>query len=298
MQLALVRTFVLVAEAQSFTAAAKALRVPTSSVSRSVSRLERELGSRLFERTTRRTMLSAAGRAYYEHARQALRELEQGEARVAEILGKPRGQVRLTIPIHLDSGFLASQLVAFSNAYPQVTVLVAPSNRWLDLNADGFDLALRVQQTAESELALRELGRFHAWLVSSPTYLKAQGTPRRPSDLQRHVFVNLQSERYPLRLLGPSGLETVEVGGPLAANDMHFARQLVERGGGIGPLIFSPGDQPCLPDGLIRVLPDYVVEGPRLFLASTSRKTLPLRVRLLRDFLVDQYSRRGSASAL
>lgn len=292
MKLALVRTFVQVAEAQSFTAAAKTLRVPTSSVSRSVSRLESELGARLFERSTRRTRLSAAGRAYYEHARQALQELDEGEARVAETLGQPRGKVRLTIPIHLDAGFLASQLVAFSKLYPEVTVLVAPSNRWLDLNTEGFDLALRVQQVTDSELALREVGRFHAWLVSSPAYLKLHGIPRRPSDLARHVCVNLQNERYPLRLLGPHGIETIEVGGPLAANDMHFARQLVEQGAGIGPLIFAPGEQPRLPDGLVRVLPDHVIEGPRLFLASTSRKTQPLRVRLLRDFLVDAYAQR------
>jgi DNA-binding transcriptional LysR family regulator len=293
MQLSLVRTFVLVAETQSFTAAAKVLRVPTSSVSRSVARLESELGSRLFERTTRRSELSAAGRAYYDHARQALRELDEGQARVAEVLGKPRGAVRLTIPVHLDSGFLASLLVEFSKAYPQVTVLVAPSNRWVDLNADGFDLALRVQQSADSDLALRQLGRFHAWLVSSPSYLALRGTPRQPKDLARHVCVNLQSERHSLRLLGPNGVETVEVTGPLAANDMHFARQLVEQGAGIGPLIFSPGEPAQNAPGLVRVLPDYTVEGPGLFLASSSRKTLPLRVRLLRDFLVSAYSGRS-----
>lgn len=292
--LALVRTFLLVAEAQSFTAAAKTLGVPTSSVSRSVSRLENDLGAQLFDRTTRRTTLSAAGRAYYEHARQALLSLEEGQTRVAEVTGKPRGDVRLTIPIHLDSGFLASQLVAFSSSYPQVRVFVAPTNRWLDLKDDEIDLALRVQQTAESELELRELGQFHAWLVSSPRYLEAHGIPRRPSDLARHACVNLQAERYPLRLLGPSGIETVEVGGPLAANDMHFSRQLVEQGAGIGPLIFSPGDRPKLVEGLVRVLPDYVVEGPRLFLASASRRTLPLRVRLLRDFLVAAYARMRS----
>jgi DNA-binding transcriptional LysR family regulator len=290
MQLSLVRTFVLVAEAQSFTAAAKALGVPTSSVSRSVSRLESELGSRLFERTTRRTALSTAGRVYYEHARQALRALEEGQTRVAEVLGQPRGEVRLTIPIHLDSGFLASQLVAFSNRYRQVRVFVAPTNRWLDLNDDHFDLALRAQEAAGSDPAFRELGHFHAWLVSSPRYIEAHGMPQKPEDLARHVCINLRAKRYPLRLLGPRGIETVEVGGSLSANDMHFARQLVEQGAGIGPMIFSPGDRPRLSEGLVRVLPDHVVEGPRLFLVSASRSKLPLRVRLLRDFLVDAYS--------
>lgn len=160
MNLTLVRAFVAVAEARSFTAAAKALDVPTSSVSRAVTRIEDALRTKLFERTTRKTALSAAGRVYYEHARQALDALEEGESRVSELLGQPRGEVKLTVPINLDSGFLARQLVAFSRAYPQVRLAVVPTNRWVDMSEEGFDLALRVQQkSADSPLALRELGR-------------------------------------------------------------------------------------------------------------------------------------------
>lgn len=78
--------------------------------------------------------------------------------------------------------------------------------------------------------------------------------------------------------------------GPVIANDMQLARQLVEQGAGIGPFVFSPGDRPALGSSLVRVLPDYVVEGPKLFVASTSRKSQPLRVRLLRQFLIDAYA--------
>lgn len=293
MNLSLLHTFVQVAEARSFTGAAHRLGVPTSSVSRSITRLEKELGTRLFERTTRRTVLTAAGRVYHEHARRALDELTQGQERVGDVLGQPRGEVRLTIPIHLDEGFLASQLVSFAAAYPQVKLMVVPTNRRVDPSEEQFDMALRVQQDgSDPALALRELGRFHAWLVASPAYLKKHGRPGKPRDLSRHACVNLQAYRYSLRLLGPRGTEVVEVSGGLAANDMHFARQLVEQGAGIGPLIFAPGEQPRIGPGLVRVLPDHVVEGPRLFLGVAARKTLPLRVRLLRDFLAEAYARR------
>lgn len=292
MNLALVRAFVAVAEARSFTAAAKALGVPTSSVSRAVTRLEDALRTKLFERTTRKTALSAAGRVYYEHARQALHALEEGESRVSELLGQPRGEVKLTVPINLDSGFLARQLVSFSREYPQVRLMVVPTNRWVDMNEEGFDLALRVQQKSDdSALVLRELGAFHAWLVASPDYLKTHGRPRHPRDLAQHLFVNLQSYRFALRLIGPRGTETVEASGPVIANDMHLVRQLVEQGAGIGPLIFPPGDRASLGKSLVRVLPDYVIEGPRLFVATTSRKSLPLRVTLLREFLINAYAR-------
>lgn len=293
MNVSLLRTFLLVAELSSFTAAAKRLRAPTSSVSRSITRLERELGTKLFERTTRRTVLTAAGRVYREHARRALDELQEGEERVADALGKPRGEVRVTVPIHLDDGFLAGKLVSFAHAYPQVRLMVVPTNRRVDAGQEGFDVALRIQRDADDPaLALRELGRFHAWLVASPAYLKKHGRPRTPRDLSRHACVNLQSYQHPLRLLGPSGPEVVEVSGTLAANDVHFVRQLVEQGAGIGPLIFAPGESARLGPELVRVLPGHVVEGPRLFLGVASRKSLPLRVRLLRDFLVEAYAHR------
>jgi DNA-binding transcriptional LysR family regulator len=298
MNLTLVRAFVAVAEARSFTAAAKVLEVPTSSVSRAVTRLEEALRTKLFERTTRKTALSAAGRVYYEHARTALSALQEGESRVSELLGQPRGEVKLTVPINLDSGFLARQLVAFSRVYPQLRLRVVPTNRWVDMSEEGFDLALRVQQkSAESAVALRELGRFHAWLVASPRYLQSHDKPRSVRELSRHACVNMQSYSVTLRLIGPHGLETVEVFGPVIANDMHLARQLVEQGAGIGPLVFSPGDRPALGKSLVRVLPDYVVEGPRLYVASTSRKSQPLRVALLREFLINAYARVDSGTA-
>lgn len=291
MNLTLVRTFVAVAEARSFTAAAKALGVPTSSVSRAITRLEEELGTKLFERTTRTTSLSAAGRVYDEHARQALRALAEGEARVSDLVGQPRGDVNLTVPVNLDGGFLARQLVAFVAAYPQVRLNVVPTNDRVDLSDGRYDLALRVQQQSDdASLVLRELGAFHAWLVASPEYLRSHGTPRHPRDLAHHRCVNLQTYDFPIRLSGPRGIETVDVGGPIIANDLHMTRQLVEQGAGIGPLIFSPGDRTELGASLVRVLPTYVVVGPRLFIASTSRKSQPLRVRLLREHLIHAYA--------
>jgi DNA-binding transcriptional LysR family regulator len=195
------------------------------------------------------------------------------------------------VPVNLDSGFLARQLVAFSRAYPQVRLNVVPTNRRVDMGDEGFDLALRVQpKSVDSPLVMRELGVFHAWLVTSPGYLQSHGKPRYPRDLARHLVVNMQSYSHALRLIGPRGVETSEVSGPICANDMHMARQLVEQGAGIGPFVFSPGDRPTLGKSLVRVLPDYIVEGPRLFVATTSRKSQPLRVRLLRAFLVSAYA--------
>jgi DNA-binding transcriptional LysR family regulator len=298
MDLNLARTFVLVAEARSFTAAARSLGVPTSSASRAVGRLEAALGTRLFVRSTRKTSLTASGRVFFEHARKALAELDDGERRVGELLGQPRGELRLTVPGNLDGGYLARQLVAFAQIHPQLRLTVVPTNRKVDLEEEGFDLALRVEQKSlDSTLALHELGRFHAWLVAAPAYLARRGRPKRPQDLASHDCVGLRPEkglsRWPL--LGPRGIETVEVSGPIATDDMQLARQLVEGGAGIGTLIFAPGARALLEPGLVRVLPQYIVQGPGLHVATTSRKNLPLRVRLLREFLINAYAQSASA---
>lgn len=293
MDLNLARTFVLVAEARSFTAAAKVLGVPTSSVSRAVVRLERALGTKLCVRSTRKTTLTASGRLYFEHARRAVSELGDGERRIGELLGQPRGEIRLTIPTNLDDGFFARQIVAFAQAHTQVQVTVVPSNRKLDLDEEGFDLALRAEQkSAGADLLLHELGQFHAWLVAAPSYLARRGRPKRAQDLAHHDCVGMRPHKgistWPLS--GPRGVETVEVRGPVAADDMQLAQQLVEHGAGIGTLIFAPGMRTTLHRGLVRVLPAYIVQGPRLYVATTSKKNLPLRVTLLREFLINAYA--------
>jgi DNA-binding transcriptional LysR family regulator len=293
MDLNLARAFVLVAEARSFTAAAKSLGVPTSSVSRAMVRLETQLRTKLFIRTTRRTSLTAPGRVFFEHACKAVGELTEGERRVSELLGQPRGELRLTLPTNLDDGFLAGQLVTFAQAHPQVQLTVVPTNRKVDLVEEDFDLALRVEQDAkDSPLLLHELGRFHAWLAASPSYLARRGRPRRPQDLANHDCVGMRPEKGLTRwpLLGPRGLEPVDVRGPIAADDMQLALQLVQGGAGIGTVVFAPGASPSLDPRLVRVLPDYIVQGPGLFLATIAKKNLPLRVSLFREFLIGAYA--------
>lgn len=293
MDLNLARTFVLVAEARSFTAAAKLLGVPTSSVSRAVMRLESDLGMKLFVRSTRKTSLTAPGRVFFEHACKAIKELAEGERRIGELLGLPRGEIRLTVPATLDDGFLARQLVVFGQAHPQLQLTVVATNRKVDLVDEGFDLALRVEQgSKDSPLLLHELGRFHAWLAAAPSYLTRRGRPKRPADLANHDCIGMRPQkglsRWPLH--GPRGIETVDVRGPIAADDMQLAQQLVRCGAGIGTIVFAPGAHGSLDPGLVRVLPEYIVQGPGLFVATTSRKNLPLRVSLFRDFLINAYA--------
>jgi len=289
-------TFAKVAETRSFSRAAKALRLRVSSVSRAVARLEAELGAQLFERTTRRTELTAAGRAYYQSVRRALDELADGERRVADLQSDPHGEVRLTVPSDFDEGFLAARLAVFARTHPGIHLTVMVTNRTVDLAAEGLDLAVRVAgRLADSELVARKLGAFHAWLVASTEYLARRGAPARPADLAQHDCIIGPSADGSAQwvLRGPRGAESVTVRGPIAADSMAFMRRLVLGGAGIGVLPHAPRSAAIADGRLVRVLPEHVMPGPGLYLVSRAARRLPARVALLRAFLIDAY---GAAS--
>ena len=145
-----IRLFVRVAEAGSFTAAARLSALPKSSVSRAVAALERDLAVQLIQRTTRRLLLTEAGRAYYESVSRALSGIDEAAAAVSELQDAPRGPVRITAPADLGQWLLAPILVRFARRYPEVHLEVSLTQRLVDLVHEGFDLALRVGRLADS----------------------------------------------------------------------------------------------------------------------------------------------------
>lgn len=293
MNLAHVHAFVEVVRQKSFSAAARRLDVPTSSVSRAVARLERDLSGKLFERTTRHVALTPLGQAFHEHATRALAELAEGERRVQELTREPRGEVRLSIPTDLDDGFFARTLARFTAEHPRIRVACVIDNRYVDLVAEGFDLALRVaDELPDSSLVARQLGAYQAWLVASPAYLARRGTPKRVSELAQHdcVLTHGRDGVAHWTLKGPRGEETVAVEGRAVAGDLHFARELVRGGAGIGIVALPPPDHlPPEATDLVRVLPHHVLAAPKLFLVAPSARRLPSRVALLREHLLRAY---------
>jgi DNA-binding transcriptional LysR family regulator len=292
MDLNLVRTFSRVVETQSFTAAARSLGLPKSSVSRAVSRLEEELGTRLFERTTRQLKLTITGRAYYDGAARALAALTEAEHQVAESQGEPRGTVRLTVPVGADRGFLSDVVADFVKHYPAIRVDVSFTNRVVDLVGEGFDIALRGArngQLAGSSLIARKVAQLSLWLMAAPSYLKNRRAPRRPADLKTHdlvLFGPLGSGKN-YELMGPNGLEPLEISGALSSDDFLFVRELVLRGAGVTLMV--PRIDDLRNGSLVRVLPDYEVPDLSLSLVLPSNRHLPRRVALFRDALVEGF---------
>lgn len=288
-----VTAFVRVMESGSFTAAARELGLPKSSVSRRVSALETALRVRLLQRSTRQLVLTEAGRLYFERARAALRGLSDAKVAVTDLSHEIAGPIRFTAGGD-NTGLIASLLAEFLARYPKIQIDVVMTPRRVDLVAEGFDLALRAGPLVDSALIARRLGRTELGLFASQAYLRKAGRPKNVADLARHRFVLLGEphEREHLRLTGPDGEQNVKIWGPLVVHEMSFAVDAIATGIGIGLVpdtylgwMIKGGMGRSGGRDLVRLLPDHGVVGSELSLVSPSTAYEPTRVGLLRDFL-------------
>lgn len=178
--------FCLAAEHESFTLAAQAAGLNPAAVSRAIARLEGRLGVRLFVRSTRRIHLTSGGRAYFEHCRQALALLRDGESRVTGEQQAPSGVLRISVASPYGHYRVLPLLPRFRSRYPKVEFEVHMGNRNIDFTAEDFDLAIRGRTQPDSTLVARKLEDAELVLVAAPSYLKRAGTPRSLDELAGH----------------------------------------------------------------------------------------------------------------
>ncbi|NZA26200.1 LysR family transcriptional regulator [Luteimonas sp. SJ-92] len=184
--------FVKVVELGSFISAARALRLPKTTVSRKVQELETRLGAQLLHRTTRKLGLTEAGNIYYEHCQRIARDLDEAESAVTQLQAGPRGWLRLTAPYSLGIERIAPLLGEFHARHPEVRVEMLLSNESLDLIDREIDVALRVGDLPDSNLVARRLSTFRTQVYASPNYIARHGEPLHPDDLQHHRTLGMQ----------------------------------------------------------------------------------------------------------
>lgn len=284
-----VAVFVEVVERGSFTKAAASLALPKSSVSRSVARLESELGATLLRRTTRKIALTDAGREWFERARRALVELEDAGAAASHDERDPHGIVRLTAPP--DAGrALVDVLARFAERYPRVHVELIVTSRRLDLIEERIDLALRAGRLSDSSLIARKLFETELRLYGAPSYLERRGRPKSLADLADHDVVLFRGVRgrSTLALEGPHGKTKLDVTGPISADDFAIVVEALLAGMGVGLAPDAWIQEPILAGRLEHVLPKWSGRGGAIHLVHPGTRALPERVRLLRDFLVEE----------
>lgn len=290
-------TFVRVAEVGSFTRAAEALGLPPSSVSRSVAKLEDELGIVLLERTTRRVALTEAGRAYFERAREALAGLAEANSLALDAAQQVHGVVRIAMPVEVGAG-AGSLLASFLAAHPRIRVELTFTSRGAELVGDLVDIAIAIGRLPDSSLVTRRLGNGTAKLYAAPAYIKRAGQPRRIADLAKHAAVATRAmggETH-WELTGPNGSEHVGVEARIVGDGIAFLTDAALSGLGIAILPTWLAERHIRDNELVPVLPKYSLEMPLHILTHGSRH-LPRRVMLVRDFLLGAMSQQCTKHA-
>ena len=181
--------FVAVCDAEGFAPAARRLGVSPSAVSRLVADLEKHLGIRLLQRTTRAVSLTDAGARYLERARRVLADVEEAEASAEADRAAPAGRLVVTAPVGFGRLHVGPLVCAYMIRFPEVVVDLQLTNRTVNLVDEGVDVALRIGEMSDSSLVARRVGTTRRVLVASPGYLKEHGRPGKPGDLVHHNVI-------------------------------------------------------------------------------------------------------------
>lgn len=281
--------FHCVVKHSSYAKAADELSLSPSGVSRIVSRLEERLGARLVQRTTRKLSLTEAGAAFHARTVQILVDLADAEAEVQETALRPRGRIRVSVPVAFGQSFIAPLLDQLLHVYPELTVDLNLTDRFIDLIDEGMDLAIRIGSLSDSRLIARRLCTNHRVLVASADYLKKRGVPTHPSELSEHECVLFNSFARPRewKLLGPEGPVTVNISGRMASNNAGVVASSATRGHGITVGATVVVHQALRSGELLRVLPEWEFESTAIFAVYPSARQLSTKVRATVDFLAE-----------
>jgi DNA-binding transcriptional LysR family regulator len=280
--------FEAVARTASFTAAARELGLPKSTVSRAIAGLEEELDVQLVVRTTRRVSLNAAGTALYDRIAPLLRQVGAALGEIPEREEQPSGVLRITAPVDLGVLFLAEAVTRYTARHPAVTVELHLTGRVVDLVAEKFDLALRVgERLRDSTLVARKVAAISFRIYASPHYLARRGTPRTDAELAAHDWVVFRGGPQKLRPVGSK--EVVGVAGRerIVCDDLLFVRDAVRAGAGVGLLPTFMAEPDVLAGGLVRVLPRREQVVGHLHVVTPAAKHVPAKVTAFRDLVVE-----------
>lgn len=279
--------FTKAVDARSLARAAAELGVPRATVSRRLARLEERLGVRLLRRTSRMLAMTEAGEAFYAHARLILDAVSQAEASVSQSTTEVRGSVRVSVPPMISPSFHA-MTCAFARRHPGVRLHVHASNQYVDLQREGYDVALRASADLEPGLIARTLVRVPMLAVASPAYLASRGTPRTARDLRDHSLLlgfvrgELTQTHWPL-----IGGDKIHVEGHFSSNDILLLRDAALDGLGIALLPRLIMLQPLERGDLVHVLAGIVGVDTRLAVVYPERQFVPAAVRAFVDAVVE-----------
>ncbi|QCA06286.1 LysR family transcriptional regulator [Pantoea vagans] len=296
-KLTAIQTFIRVAEAGSFSAAARQNGMKQSAVSQQIAALEEALGVVLLHRTTRKMALTEQGHHYLQQVRQLLGAMQELEQQLRPGSQPLHGRLYIQLPSGIGQR-LMPHLIAFQQAHPALRLNIALEDRLSDLVAEGVDVAIRLSESPPAMLAARSLATVETVLVASPEWIARNGTLQTPDDLMRHPHIRFSgiATDAPLHLVSESMRISVPVESVFRSNNSDALMQALEAGLGIGGLQTLPGADALASGRLVRVLPDWRLPDRYLYAVFPDARFIPDKVRKLVGRLsevVEQGTRRN-----
>jgi DNA-binding transcriptional LysR family regulator len=275
--------FVKVVEMGSFTAVANHLNTTVGNVSRAVALLEEGLDTRLLQRSTRRLVVTDAGRRFYERTVEVLTDIEQAEAEARDALLEPRGTLRVHAVPGLGRQLMTRAILAFRRQYPHVSVDLLLSQRMPNLLEEQLDIAVVITRTLpDSAYVSQKIGVSHCLLAASPAYLERHPPPERPEDLVDHACIQLNTVDYApdeWQLHSLAGNATYRLVGPhFSVNDMEAMGVALREGAGIGLLAAFAAIDDLRNGSLVRVLSSYHTQERSVYAMYSSRQHVDAKI--------------------
>ncbi len=285
--------FVRVVDSNGFSAAAPALGLSPSAVSKLITRLESRLGVRLLQRTTRSLHLTQEGEVFYAAARRIVSDIEALESQLVGQSATPSGLLRVTTSLAFSTHQLAPVLSEFLARHPLVQVELLPTDRVVDMVEEGVDVAIRIGRLADTSFMARKIGEDRRLICAAPAYLARHGTPQRPDDLARHNCIVSRERaylnRWPFKIDGK--VVEVEVAGRVGVNEGETQMQLALQGIGIVRLTRLTMAQAIREGRLVPLLGAYSADEPvAIHAVYPHRRHLAPKVPAFVNFLIEKFT--------
>ncbi len=251
--------FVKTVDSGSMAAASRRMDCSRAQISKMLAELERTLGVRLMERTTRSQKLTPSGEVFYQQALRVLAELDATEHALQGVIAIPRGVVRISAPVTFGRMHLAPLLSDVASRYPELDCELVLSDQLVNVADEGYDLAIRLTDKPPEDLVAKKLAEVRRLICASPAYLERSGWPKVPKDLVKHCcFAYLHAKTMSeWRLSGPRGVETVPIRGKFQVNHIETVMSAALQGDGIAILPDYLCSRELERGDLVHVMRDY-----------------------------------------
>jgi DNA-binding transcriptional LysR family regulator len=292
-RLTAMEVFVRIVETGSFSAVAREMGMTQPTVSKQLTALERQLKTRLLNRSTRQLSLTEAGSAYYESSKRIIDTVREADGNLGMLQTQLTGVLRINMSIGLGQVFLGHMVLKFQNLHPGLSIDLSYVDRYVDLVEEGIDVAIRVGRLIDSTLVARRIGSTLRSIVATPAYLKKYGAPNTPEDLVNHnclLYAYLSTgNEWVFR--GPDGPISVKVSGNFRANNGEAIKQAVMADLGIAaaPDWFVQQD---LDEGRLKaILTDFAPGPAEINAVYPSARHVSAKVRVFTEFLQAEFQK-------